>query len=277
MDCTSLPLLEGVQLVYWSGLLVSTVSVLFVPTLRQWHRYGKLRSASQNWLDSFTVPKHWFMWFYMLGFLWTLILLGSQGQIVFFVTGFICVENSPPPGAFHFLPLGLYLLHVGRRLNEEWSAPKSAARMHVLGGLVGLSFYGFAPLALLWASFSTQTYQPHLLGLGVVVFWKASEHQVQVHAGLQGSKKSSPNKYVLPRSAGFSRSSNPHYFAEMLIYVSFFLVFPLHSDVRFWVLTTTFTIANLCITGARTHQWYLERFGDEYSKEKRARVIPFVF
>jgi len=272
-------------------MTVAAVAAVIIPEIRSWHRYGKLRGEgngdggdqpSASWLDSLTVPKRWFILFYVLGFVWTVLLIVTKGLIVAIPLEYtVCEDGSARQFTnFHPIPLLIYLGHLTRRLIEEFISPPSNAQMHVAGFLVGASFYGFFPLALASSVATADTFEPISFGLGLGLFAFGSWHQYVCHKilrELRGRGGISGN-YGLPQGDWFKWSSSPHYLAEIVLYVGLaFICYSFGSVPIDLIMGVAFTSINLCITGARTHEWYLRRFPEEYKKQRRWKVIPYVF
>lgn len=79
-------------------------------------------------------------------------------------------------------------------------------------------------------------------------------------------------KHLIPRGGLFDLVSCPHYFAEILIYISINLIF--HGRSTTWWMICCFVAINQIIAGLFSHHWYLQTFKD-YPKQRRA-VIPFL-
>ncbi|RWS26902.1 putative polyprenol reductase-like protein, partial [Leptotrombidium deliense] len=78
--------------------------------------------------------------------------------------------------------------------------------------------------------------------------------------------------HLIPRGGLFNYVSCPHYFTEIIIYLSFFLISNCHNSwfpLLFWV-----TVSQL-LNGQVTHQWYKSTF-PKYPSNRKA-VIPFIF
>jgi 3-oxo-5-alpha-steroid 4-dehydrogenase 3 / polyprenol reductase len=79
--------------------------------------------------------------------------------------------------------------------------------------------------------------------------------------------------HVIPRGDWFEFVSCPHYFAEILIYLSFLMIGGLaHVTLLSLVL---FVVTNQLVSGHLTHSWYRNHFGSSYPAARKA-VIPFV-
>ena len=113
--------------------------------------------------------------------------------------------------------------------------------------------------------------------LGVALFFVASVLQFQSHTILARLRKDKTGtvvtlKHSIPRGSLFNLLSCPHYFAEILIYLSMCLIFNGRSAT--WLMVCCFVVLNQIIVGLFNHQWYLDTFKD-YPKNRKA-VIPFL-
>jgi len=282
VDCAAI--ISSLQLAYWISVILSTIAAVVVPEIRNWHRYGKLREGTEraSWLDSFTVSKRWFILFYAFGLAWSFALLLTRSLIAEMTLEWlrICREPVKDFSSFHPIPMIVFVIHLVRRFVEEFISPPSDARMHFSAFLVGVSFYGFIPLALVDtknADGDNDDVGYRSLSLGLALFFWGSYHQWKCHQILRKLRQRS-SVYGFPHGDWFTYSSSPHYFAEMVIYLGLaFVSTAFQSLPTPYVLGMVFTVLNLSVTGARTHDWYLQKFGVDYAKESRWKVIPFVF
>lgn len=76
----------------------------------------------------------------------------------------------------------------------------------------------------------------------------------------------------VPKGGWFELVSCPHYFAELLIYISFSLVFGGLSLT--WWLVVFYVLFNQALAGQLCHDLYLSKF-ESYPKQRRA-FIPYV-
>ena len=80
------------------------------------------------------------------------------------------------------------------------------------------------------------------------------------------------NKYSIPSEYWFELVTCPHYFAEIMVYISFAVIM-LGHNLQWWaIMAMVFT--NLIMNAIFTHSWYLEKFPD-YPKGRKA-IIPFI-
>lgn len=112
---------------------------------------------------------------------------------------------------------------------------------------------------------------------GVFLFLWASCHQWNCHnilAKLRHSERGRTVKsYRIPYGDWFEYVSSPHYLAEILIYISFFLI---QGGQNIYVgLILLFTIQNLSLGATVTHEWYHSTFKD-YPKDRKT-IFPFLY
>ena len=112
---------------------------------------------------------------------------------------------------------------------------------------------------------------------GVFLFLWASWHQWNCHnilAKLRLSATGRPVKlYRIPYGDWFEYVSSPHYLAEILIYISFFII---QMGQNIYVgLILLFTIQNISLGATVTHEWYHNKFKD-YPKN-RNKILPFLY
>lgn len=116
--------------------------------------------------------------------------------------------------------------------------------------------------------------------IGACLFLWGSYHQNKCHHILADLRKrprqegSGSGNYSVPYGDWFTYVSNPHYLAEVLLYVgvSCIMFSRLWTD---WALPS-FSFFILTISGKMTHSWYLETF-DSYKKLGRRVIVPFVY
>jgi hypothetical protein len=254
--------LQHLTRLYWVASVLGAVAAMAVPFVGTLVRYGKARQVNHRGLDSLTVPKSLFATFYVVGSALTVALL---------------VVSADP----RHLVLVVFLLHALRRLYEELTAPPSEAQMHLVGLLVGISFYLFAPVTLfapwqLWhdesASFrAPPELHPLQLLFGLALICLGSVHQYRCHLILRKLKAKPGDAYGLPKGDWFSLVSSPHYLAEICIYVGLAVLAPSLESA----LMLGFVVCNLCVTGAATHAYYQKMF--KHAFVTRYAVLPYVW
>ncbi|KAG0304544.1 hypothetical protein BGZ98_005348 [Dissophora globulifera] len=241
---------------------------------------------------------------------------------------------TPPPHVI--LLMACYLCQAIRRWYESWyvERPSPTALLHVGHYIVGISFYA-AMAPSLWvdwyearvlAGASAPPQQSHksvativaAVGtkgwIGLVLYLWASWHQHRCHVILANLRKH-PSKehrndedgqgqrpvqseYKVPFGDWFEYLVTPHYSAEMVIYLGFYLMassssLPAASPSSSLTPTTMllaliWVVVNLGIVARESDQWYRSRFGEHYAGvittstgqtvwKKRFVLIPFVY
>jgi len=79
-------------------------------------------------------------------------------------------------------------------------------------------------------------------------------------------------RYKIPRGGCFTHVTSAQYLGELLAWLGF--------AILTWSIPGAAVLAistfNLVPRAFQNHAWYLGRFGDEYKKLGRARLIPLV-
>lgn len=116
--------------------------------------------------------------------------------------------------------------------------------------------------------------------LFALLFFKAAKHQHLVHKALyELRKRPRPDSpYAVPTGDSFKYTLTPHYFAEILIYLSlaFIAAPPGHWINGTLFYAVVFVATNLGVTAAGTRKWYEAKFGEQVVRGKAA-MIPFIW
>ena len=111
--------------------------------------------------------------------------------------------------------------------------------------------------------------------LGVVLWvvgWCTNVHSDITLCALR--KSPGDRKYYIPHSCVFRYVSGANFLGECLEWAGFALA----ANGSLAPLTfAVFTFANLAPRAAQHHRWYLDKFGEEYARLGRARMIPGVW
>ncbi|KAM7113131.1 polyprenal reductase isoform 3-T3 [Ciconia maguari] len=235
-----------------------SVSSLFQDLIR----YGKTkRGCGQRpaWLRLLQVPKRWFTHFYVVSVLWNGFLLiwlfqaeflrGSLPSWIQHVHRALGRDSqSEDAGNEHFsalLVLLLLWLHSCRRLAEcLWTSVFSNGVIHIVQYCFGLGYY---------------------IAVGSTVL-------CQVPTNVRNGKVISLSHSV-PLGDWFERVSCPHYFAELLIYVSMAIMLGFHNVT--WWCVVMYVLFNQALAAVLSHEFYQKNFSS-YPKHRKA-FIPFVF
>ncbi|XP_030420036.1 polyprenol reductase isoform X4 [Gopherus evgoodei] len=225
-------------------------------------RYGKTKSGCGQrpaWLRLLDVPKRWFSHFYILSVVWNSFLLLLLIQALFLSRPFpVWLQNllsalggasqNQDVGNKHLsvlLVLMLLLLHSFQRLIEcLYISVFSSGVLHILQYCMGLGYY-------------------IVIGLTVLC---------QVPANVSNGKVVSLN-HSIPFGDWFERVSCPHYFAELLIYVSMAVIFGFQNLT--WWLVVMFVLFNQALAAVLCHEFYVNKFSC-YPTHRKA-FIPFLF
>lgn len=111
----------------------------------------------------------------------------------------------------------------------------------------------------------------------MVMFVWASWHQWKCHVILATLRRSPSGQiikvYRIPYGDWFEFVSSPHYLAEIVIYLSLFIL--QKACNIYFGLILLFTIQNLTIGATVAHGWYKNKF-NEYPNS-RYRIFPFIY
>ncbi|XP_068798969.1 polyprenol reductase isoform X5 [Struthio camelus] len=226
-------------------------------------RYGKTKSGCEQrpaWLRLFDVPKRWFTHFYAVSVLWNGFLLiwliqpqflrgslSSWLQHLHHALGRASQnEDMDSEYSSALLVLLLLWLHSLRRLAECLCISVfSNGVIHIGQYCFGLGYYiavGLTVLCQVPANFrngeelSVQICWYHIIGF-VMYIW-ASLHQHRCLVILANLRKNKSGKVInlshsIPFGDWFERVSCPHYFAELLVYISMAITLGFHN-VTWW-------------------------------------------
>lgn len=192
--------------------------------------------------EKLTVPKSWFIHFYIMSFA-------------------VCLGIAYYKGFNNDLLLILSTIHSIRRIIEcyfEHSNPTS--RIQLVHYLVGLGFYSTQGIAT-WDAEKPQN--GYHIAFACAMFVTCSIVQNRAHVHLCSLKK-----YSMPH---FKLVASPHYLAEIGIYASYVLLNP-HSSLQ-W-LALGWVIINLSASAKQTQAYYRERFSGE--RQPPYAIIPFL-
>ena len=93
----------------------------------------------------------------------------------------------------------------------------------------------------------------------------------------RNANKDSNNKYIIPRGFMYELISCPNYFGELTEWLGFFILSNSFSGLVFFIST----FANLFPRAIQYHQWYKNKFKEEFATDKilseRKSIVPFLF
>ncbi|NXR32756.1 PORED reductase, partial [Zosterops hypoxanthus] len=266
-------------------------------------RYGKTKRGcgqAPGWLRLLQVPKRWFTHFYVVSVLWNGFLLICLFQAEFLGESLPSWiqdmhhalgrdSQSKDMGNEHFsalLVLLLLWLHSCRRLAEcLWTSVFSSGVIHIVQYCFGLGYYIAVGSTVLCQvptnvrngkKLSVQICWYHIIGVTMYIW--ASLHQHRCLTILANLRKSRSGKVVslshsVPFGDWFESVSCPHYFAELLIYVSMAITLGIHNVT--WWCVVMYVLFNQALAAVLCHEFYQKNFSS-YPKHRKA-FIPLVF
>lgn len=107
---------------------------------------------------------------------------------------------------------------------------------------------------------------------GLAVFLSGMAVNVKSDLVLVGLKGEGRGGYKIPKGGFFEVVSCPNYFGEIMEWLGWTLMTWSWAGFGFFL----YTCANLVPRARANHVWYLEKFGEDYPKRRKA-VIPFVY
>ncbi|XP_026161204.1 polyprenal reductase [Mastacembelus armatus] len=262
-------------------------------------RYGKTKQTLKrdDWLRVFDVPKRWFWHFYAISVCWNGLLLTLYLKSIFqrqpfpsWLTGLLdnltdgLSTASPGPQLSTVLVQLLLWVHCLRRLLECcFVSVFSDGAMHVVQYVFGLGYYIVIGLTVLCSdrlgkgtgSLFFQLDWFHMAGFALFLGASLLQHQSMVllarlRTGKSGTVETLAHR--VPKGGWFELVSCPHYFAELLIYVSLSLVFGGLSVT--WWLVVLYVLFNQALAAQLCHDLYISKY-ESYPSHRKA-FIPFV-
>ncbi|KAJ4834758.1 Steroid 5-alpha-reductase det2 [Turnera subulata] len=230
--------------------------------------YGKHNRP--GWGPTIPPPLAWFLM--ESPTLWLTLLLFPYGR-----------HSSDPRALIVISPFLLHYFHrtclYPLRLCRNSTKPSSAAGFPVS---VALMAFGFnllnAYLQTRWVSHYAPGYGGGGGGLfrwrffgGSVVFLWGMQINMWADKVLLGLKKEGGG-YKVPRGGWFELVSCPNYFGEIVEWLGWTLMTWSWAGLGFFL----YTCSNLVPRARANHKWYLEKFGEDYPRTRKA-VIPFLY
>lgn len=223
---------------YYSIGLISILVILFSRN-QSLLLHGKSRIQHELAFDS--VPKRYFVHFYVTGFIFNL---------------WIWLRNPSPLHLY-------YTVNVFRRLVETLFMMRYAksSMMHILHYVAGLTFY---PVTGILVNQNDKTGPGILFGLAFILL---SWMQLDIHNYLAGIRSKNSVHQRIPSTGLFYFILCPHYALELLIYLVILLRIPSIQST----LCMLFVFANLLTSAYLTKQWYIG-----ICKDDRWAIIPWL-
>ncbi|KAG2203361.1 hypothetical protein INT47_010059 [Mucor saturninus] len=228
-------------------------------------------------LSKLIVPKHYFSHFYVIGLAFALfsaieltyLQLCHQPFLLIRVLKYDNMEGTQRLDK-HACIVGLIMmtLHLTRRVYESFwiEKPSKTATMHFSHYLIGLGFYG-AMVFGTWleglSSLGKPQVETHLFStmVAIILFVYASIHQHNCHVILASLRKDTDSGYTIPRGDWFEWLVTPHYFADILVYLSLCILYRFQGHIL--ICGLVWTITNLSVVASETKLWYQVHFPTE--------------
>lgn len=242
---------EDLLIAIYLVLTSSAWSTTIVGVVRNLSSHGKTFEAISI---SISVPKKWFLHFYVVGFIYSLAVF---------------VLN----GTYSFAAL-ILLIHVSRRCYEclYIHAWRPDSKMHLVAYIVGLVHYVVLPWNFTIPTLPQSCDLPMQV-LGAMICLYAQYEQHMHHRLLAKLRREHPScRYVLPTGRAFEWIGSPQYLAEIVIYIGFLLLLQSKGAAALLLWVTS----NQVLNAWWAHEWYLNQF-DDYKKQKRKALIPYLF
>lgn len=224
---------------------------------------SSLLGSSNLEISNWCLPKSWFIHFYVYASWFNIVML-------FYSIRFRNYECSK-------ILWTLTEIHFVRRWEECLRVSKLSreARMHGFHYIFGLGFYTCVCIAVTCGSVPIHSFISILM---ILLFAIASYLQRSCHRILANLRPDTSCSYTLPQQGWFLYLACPHYFFEILIYLSMVLIQSGQSvTLNFLLAVTTY---NLSITARKVSRWYrlqLIRDSDKMTNTHfRYAIIPFI-
>ena len=230
--------------------------------------YGKLSQGDVGF--NFSPKWGWFL----------MELPASVSFIVFYFAGENCFEAVP------LFFLGIWLIHYGNRgfifpmlMRVAKGAKGSFSVMIVVAGWFVTAMHGYLNavfISELSDQFIADWFTTPQFIIGMVIYFMGylgNLHSDAVIRNLRSKEEVERGDkiYRIPEAGLFKYVTNASYFTEIISFTGF--------AIATWNLGAVFvllvTMANLIPRAFQQHKWYLEKFGDEYPKERKV-IIPFI-
>ncbi|XP_037627204.1 polyprenol reductase [Sebastes umbrosus] len=262
-------------------------------------RYGKTKQTLKrdDRLRLFDVPKRWFWHFYAISVGWNGLLLTIYLNLIFqhqslpsWLTGILDILTGVPSTDSHvpqlstLLVLLLLCVHSLRRLLEcLFVSVFSDGALHLVQYVFGVCYYIVLGLTVLCSdrlekgtgTLLSQLDWFHVAGSALFIGASLMQHQSMVllarlRTGKTGAVETLAHR--APEGGWFELVSCPHYFAELLIYVSLSLVFG--GLTLTWWLVVLYVLFNQALAAQLCHELYISKY-ESYPRHRKA-FIPFV-
>ena len=109
--------------------------------------------------------------------------------------------------------------------------------------------------------------------IGTIVFFIGMGINLHSDHIIRHLRKPGDTRHYLPRGGMFRYVSSANYFGELLEWIGFAILTWSWAGVVFvW-----WTFANLAPRAHKIYNRYIDEFGEEFTREHRKRIIPFIY
>lgn len=115
-------------------------------------------------------------------------------------------------------------------------------------------------------------YSPQFI-IGTLIFIAGMFINIQSDSIVRGLRKPGDNKHYIPKGGMFKYVSSANYFGEILEWFGYAILTWSLPGIVFCI----WTFANLAPRANSLYDKYAEEFGEEFTKLKRKRVLPFIY
>ncbi|KAF7667679.1 hypothetical protein LDENG_00052760 [Lucifuga dentata] len=260
-------------------------------------RYGKTKQSIKrhDWLRVFDIPKRWFWHFYAISVVWNGFLLALHLNVAHvsyplwltwimdILTGLPSTENKAPQLSVVLVQMLLWLHSLRRLLECLFISIFSNGAIHLVQYAFGLGYYMALGLTVLCSgnlekenvSLLSQLDWFHVAGIALFIWASLLQHHsivllARLRTGNSGKVETLAHR--MPKGGWFELVSCPHYFAELLIYISLSLVFGGLSLT--WWFVVLYVFFNQALAAQLCHELYISKY-ESYPQHRKA-FIPFM-
>jgi len=211
-------------------LLLNRIEKYLPSALVRTIKFGRASVGLDSGVYFFEVPKGWFTHFYVFAFTFsTCTLLGYwiDPELLQHYFGILLGFKPCIPNATALLVINLMWIQVTRRLYECLFISKfsKVAKMNILVYLIGHWHY-FGAIISIFGDKTCEEISLPRIAIALPIFTFAWIKQLEAHTILGNLRPGkSDNEYKIPFGGLFEYVSCPNYFCEILIYISYAVIF----------------------------------------------------
>jgi len=230
--------------------------------------YGKLSEGDVGF--NFSPKWGWFL----------MELPATLSFLIFYFSGKNSMETVP------LIFLGIWLLHYGNRgfifpllMRVAKGAKGSFSVLIVVAGWFVTSMHGYLNavfIAELSDQFGNEWLSDPRFIIGMLIYFTGfilNVHSDSIVRNLRSKEEveRGDKVYRIPQGGLFKYVTNASYLTELISFTGF--------AIATWNLGAVFVLlvsaANLVPRAFQQHKWYVEKFGDEYPKDRKV-IVPFL-